>query len=149
MGEKFDWLGAAVNAVKSAMAAVGDVVSSIRASWEPLFSWMGEKFDWLGAAVSKAIGYAAKVGSVFSNIGKFMTKPVIGGAVAATLAMPAGATPLPSMAHAKAPQAISKTVNITNHITQKPGEDAAALADRLHKKIKQQDAKDKRGALHD
>lgn len=157
---KFPWLGMAVEKVKSVMGSIGDVVGSIRAQWEPLMAWFKEKFDWLGTQVDKIKGFASNIGDSFlsigKSVGKFMTTPIIGksaavGAVmATTLALPAGAnSKLPPLPNANRPQSVMYNTNNTFHVTQKPGEDSNALADRIATKIKQQEKFDKRGALHD
>jgi TP901 family phage tail tape measure protein len=160
--ETFPWLGTAVNNVKSAMSSIAGVGATIRASWEPLMAWFGEKFAWLGTAVEKVSGYAGTIGNAISAVGSFMTTPVgataapktgkgavVGAAMATTLALPAMATQLPPLPVAKAPQVVHQTTNATIHVTQKPGEDGNDLAERVARKIKQAEAKDKRGALHD
>lgn len=160
------------------ITAFGLLAYTVYKKWEPIMNWFKENFAWLGTAVDKVKDYAGQVGSVISSVGNFMTTPiigpstsapvsgverlraspsasagkgaVIGGAMAATLALPAGgATPLPPMPAAKHPQSVMYSTNNTIHVTQKSGEDGNALADRIISKMERKQAADKRGALHD
>jgi TP901 family phage tail tape measure protein len=149
------------NLVGVISGAFATMASSVRSVWEPVMAWFRDNFTWLGSAIETVKKYASQVGSITSSVGKFMTTPVfgagssgkgaaVGAAMAATMALPAGAnTALPALPGAKAPQTIHQTTNATIHVTQKPGEDGEALANRVVSKIKRQESADKRRALHD
>ncbi|MGZ8907542.1 MAG: phage tail tape measure protein [Methylobacter sp.] len=131
------------------------VVTSIKSVWEPIMAWFTNKFDWLAGAFSKASGFASKIGGAVSLVGKFMSTPLIGvkqGDAPQSLGQMAKAGPnatLPAMAGLKSSRTISIPTTNSFHITQKPGEDQNALAERIAKKIEINNAKAARGALHD
>lgn len=141
-------IGTAISGAFTAMAA------SVQGIWESLINWLSEKFAQIGNIANNLITTAQTIGNTVSSFGKFMTTPVfgkgaaVGAAMAATVAMPAGATPLPAMA-GKHPQSVMYNTNATIHVTQKTGEDSNDFADRVVKKLKRQEAAEKRGALHD
>jgi hypothetical protein len=90
------------------------------------------------------------LGGIIGGAVSSVKAPAIGAAMAATVAAPALATPLPAMPPAAgAAPAIHQTNTATIHITQRPGEDQNALAERVAKHLKRQQSADARGALHD
>jgi TP901 family phage tail tape measure protein len=121
------------------IAAFGALAYTVYKNWEPIMQWFSEKFQWLANA-------ASKLGSFFSGggIGQAGARASIGDFARA----PANAS-LPAMAAANGATAGNRTVNATINVTQKPGEDSNALAERVAKHIKRQESADKRGALHD
>jgi TP901 family phage tail tape measure protein len=155
------------------ITAFGALAYTVYKNWEPIMAWFRENFAWLGTAVEKVKGYASEIGNALSSAGKWLTTPIggatgagtrgglsdlagkgkgaaIGGAMAATLALPAGAnTPLPPLSKAKQPQSVMYNTNATINVTQKPGEDGESLANRIVSKIERKHAADKRRALHD
>ncbi|PPK72689.1 TP901 family phage tail tape measure protein [Methylobacter tundripaludum] len=153
----FTAIGGVVTTVGSAIgAAFFTAASSVRAVWEPVINWLAEKFAWIGQSVEWIKGIGSSIGGVVSsaasNISQQAKGTVLGAAMASTVAAPALATPLPAMppAAGSAPAtAIHQTNTATIHITQQPGEDQNALAERVAKHLKRQQAADARGALHD
>lgn len=158
----FTSIGVGVTTVGSAIGgAFFDAASSVRAVWEPVMSWLAEKFAWIGKSVEWVKGIGSSIGgtvsSAASNISQQAKGTVLGAAIASTVAVPALATPLPTMppVASSSPQAagagIQHPVSQSNvfHITQQPGEDSNALAERVAKHLKRQQAADARGALHD
>lgn len=112
-------------------------------------SWLAEKFAWIGQSVEWVKGIGSSIGGAVSSAAK---GPVLGAAMAATVAAPAMATPLPTMppaAGSAGQGAVTQTTHAPITIVQQPGEDSNALAERVAKHLKKQQAADARGALHD
>lgn len=158
----FTDIGGVVTTVGSAIgAAFFTAASSVRAVWEPVINWLAEKFTWIGQSVEWIKGIGSSIGgavsSAASNISQQAKGTVLGAAMASTVAAPALATPLPTMppVASSSPQAAGAgmqhpaTQNNVFHITQQPGEDSNALAERVAKHLKRQQAADARGAMHD
>lgn len=137
------------------ITAFGVLAYTVYKNWEPIMAWFRENFAWLATAVEKVVGYSQQVGNAVATAGKFLTTPLfgkgaaVGAAMAVTGAMPAHATPLPPMSTGKQPSSIMYNTNANIHVTQKAGEDSNDFADRVIKKLKNQEAADKRGRLHD
>jgi TP901 family phage tail tape measure protein len=106
--------------VASVTGAFSTMAATVRGIWESLINWLSAKFAQIGAAANGLISTAQTIGNTVSSIGKFMTTPIIGkgaavgAAMAATAAMPASATPLPSMPNAKHPQSVMYSTNATD-----------------------------------
>ncbi|EGW22173.1 phage tail tape measure protein [Methylobacter tundripaludum] len=149
-GGVFTAIGGVVTTVGSAIgAAFFTAASSVRAVWEPVMSWLAEKFAWIGQSVEWVKGIGSSIGGAVSSAAK---GPVLGAAMAATVAAPAMATPLPTMppaAGSAGQGAVTQTTHAPITIVQQPGEDSNALAERVAKHLKKQQAADARGALHD
>lgn len=131
------------------ITAFGALAFAVYKNWQPIMAWFRENFAWLGTAVEKISGYAGKVGGALATFGKFMTTPAIGSAGVKPLSLPTANAALPAMSGGKQPQSVMYSTKNTIHVTQKPGEDGNALADRIVAKIERKAAADKRGALHD
>lgn len=151
------WFSSTFTAIGGVVTTVGSVIgaafstaaSSVRAVWEPVMSWLAEKFAWIGQSVEWVKGIGSAIGGAVSSAAK---GPAIGAAMAATVAAPALATPLPAMppaASSAAPTVVHQTNAPVFHITQQPGEDQNALADKVMAKMERKRAADARGALHD
>jgi TP901 family phage tail tape measure protein len=142
-------IGDAVSGFFSAMAA------NVRGIWETLINWISEKFAQIGAMANNLVTTAQTIGNAVKSAGNFMTTPMwgkgaaVGAAMAVGGAMPAAATPLPPLTTGKQPSSIMYNTNATIHVSQKAGEDSNDFADRVIKKLKTQEASDKRGRLHD
>jgi len=153
-----------IGLVVAGIAVLGALAYTVYKNWEPIMAWFKENFGWLGTAMDKVVGMAGKVGDAMSAAGKWLTTPLWGagseaapkagktgpvvGATVAAAMMAAPAAALPAMAN-KAPTTISNTTNATIHVSQLPGEDGKALAERVATYLDRKQAKDKRGALHD
>jgi TP901 family phage tail tape measure protein len=149
-------LGAGVQAFTSTISgAFSTMAATVRGIWESLINWISEKFAQIGAMANNLISTAQTIGNTITKAGNFMTTPLfgkgaaVGAAMAVTGAMPAQATPLPPMSTGKQPSSIMYNTNANIHVTQKAGEDSNDFADRVIKKLKNQEAADKRGRLHD
>jgi hypothetical protein len=127
----------------------------VRGIWESLINWLSGKFAQIGAAANGLVATAQTIGNTMQSIGKWATTPafgkaaVVGATMAVSSAMPAHATPLPPMTTGKQPSSIMYNTNATIHVSQKAGEDSNDLAGRIIKKLKADEAADKRGRLHD
>jgi len=141
--------------VASVTGAFSSMAATVRGIWESLINWLSAKFAQIGAAANGLIATAQTIGNTVAKVGNLMTTPLfgkgaaVGAAMAATVAVPAHATPLPPMNTGKHPPSVMYNNNNTIHITQKSGEDSKDLADRVMKTIENKQAADKRGRLHD
>ncbi|MGZ4953591.1 MAG: phage tail tape measure protein [Methylobacter sp.] len=149
------------------IAAFGALAVTVYKNWEPIMNWFKEKFAWLGQSMEWVKGLGGIFGgkdqtalgvgdaamqslskkSAFSSatIGAAMSTAVAATPAMATTPLPA----LPAAAGSSAPTVIHKTNAPVFHITQQPGEDQNALADRVVAKMERKRAADARGALHD
>jgi len=133
-----------IGLVVAGVVAFGALAITVYKNWEPIMNWFKEKFAWLGQSVDWVKG----LGGIFGG----KDQAGIGSAMAATVAAPALATPLPVMppaAGSAGQGAVTQTTHAPITIVQQPGEDSNALAERVAKHLKKQQAADARGALHD